>query len=95
MVRLRTLYLLVKHPSDLARLERELDEAGLLVTAANPRPRPFTYADIGKLRWLDCCMRVRPAALHPTTTACRSLCKRKLLAMLCAIDVCPMIPSLS
>ncbi len=61
----------MKHPKDLIRLERELDAAGLLATAANPRPRVFTCADIGKLRWLDCCMRARESMprSHPRMNA--------------------------
>ena len=42
----------------MAKVEAELDAAGLLKTAANPAPRPFTYADIGKLHYLDCCIKV-------------------------------------
>lgn len=53
------------------------------MTAANPQPQPFTYADIGKLKWLDCCMRVRMAdqILRSTTArhvhACKN-CKRDI-----------------
>ena len=46
----------------MARLEAELDAAGLLVTPQRPRPRPLTYADISKLPWLDACVKVRLAA---------------------------------
>ena len=35
-------------------MEAELDGAGLLVTAERPQPRSFTYADIGKLHYLEC-----------------------------------------
>lgn len=42
----------------MAKVEAELDSAGLLKTAANPTPRQFTYADIGKLHYLDCCIKV-------------------------------------
>ena len=43
----------------MARLEAELDAAGLLVTAERPQPRAFTFADISKLRYLDCVIKVR------------------------------------
>ena len=43
----------------MAKVEAELDAAGLLKTAENPTPRQFTYADIGKLHYLDCCIKVR------------------------------------
>lgn len=42
----------------MAKVEAELDTLGLLKTPANPTPRQFTYADIGKLRYLDCCIKV-------------------------------------
>ena len=52
-------YFLAKNPKSMARLVAELDAAGLLVTDQRPRPRTFTYADISKLRFLDCVIRVR------------------------------------
>lgn len=51
-------WFLAQNPAALAKLEEELHAAGLLKTAKNPNPRPFTYADIGKLHWLDCCIKV-------------------------------------
>ena len=48
----------------MARLVAELDTAGLLVTGQRPRPRAFTYADISRLRFLDCVIRVRPSTAH-------------------------------
>ena len=53
-------WFLAQNPAALRKLEEELDAAGLLKTAKNPSPRPFTYADIGKLHWLDCCIKVSP-----------------------------------
>eukprot|EP00884_Botryococcus_braunii_P017299 jgi/Botrbrau1/4252/Bobra.0044s0047.1 len=41
-----TLYKLMKHPEVLAKLEAELDAAGLLVTPERPVARSFTFADI-------------------------------------------------
>ena len=55
------LYLLAKHPAAMAKLERELDDAGLLVTPARPRPRPFTFYDISKLPYLDAVLKARQA----------------------------------
>ena len=52
-------YFLAKNPKSMARLVAELDAAGLLVTDQRSRPRTFTYADISKLRFLDCVIRVR------------------------------------
>jgi hypothetical protein len=48
----------VTNPKAMAKLEAELDEAGLLKTEANPRPREMTYADISKLHYLDCVIKV-------------------------------------
>lgn len=62
-----TLYLLAKHPAVQAKLEAELDAAGLLATPARPHPRAFTFADISRLRYLDAVLKVRagaPAGLH-------------------------------
>jgi hypothetical protein len=43
----------------MAKLEAELDQAGLLVTAQRPQPRAFTWADVGKLTYLDCVIKAR------------------------------------
>jgi hypothetical protein len=48
----------------MAKLEAELDAAGLLKTPQNPTPRQFTHADIGKLRYLDCCIKVCACAVQ-------------------------------
>ncbi len=53
----------------MAKLEAELDEAGLLVTPSNPTPRAFTFSDIGKLHYLDHVIKVH----HILTTAVTSL----------------------
>lgn len=55
-------YFLAKNPKSMARLEAELEEAGLLVTVANPHPRPFSFSDIGKLHFLDAVIKVRSCA---------------------------------
>lgn len=54
-----TLYFLCKNPAAMARLEAELEEAGLLKSDANPNPREFTFSDIGRLKWLDACIKVQ------------------------------------
>lgn len=50
---------MAKNPEAMAKLEAELAEAGLLVTPANPTPRAFTFADIGKLHYLDRVIKVQ------------------------------------
>ena len=56
----------------MAKLEAELDQSGLLKTAANPQPRAITYADISKLHYLDLVIKV------PALSLCIFLCKRIL-----------------
>jgi cytochrome P450 len=58
-----TLYLLAKHPAAAAALEAELDAAGLLATPARPHPRPFAFADISRLRYLDAVLKARALIL--------------------------------
>ena len=53
----------------MAKLEAELDAAGLLVTPERPQARAFTFADISKLRYLDCVIKVRAG----TQQACKSI----------------------
>ena len=60
-----TLYFLTKHPEVMAALEAELDAAGLLFTPQRPQPRQFTYADIGKLPYLDAVIKARLAPSSP------------------------------
>ena len=57
-------YFLANNPKAMAKLEAELDAAGLLKTPQNPTPRPFTHADIGKLRYLDWCIKVCACAVR-------------------------------
>ena len=63
------LYLLAKHPAAMAKLEAELDAAGLLVTPARPHPRPFTFSDISKLPYLDAVLKARRASAGHTASS--------------------------
>jgi hypothetical protein len=56
-------WFLAQNPAALAKLEAELDAAGLLKTPENPNPRPFTHSDIGKLHWLDSCIKAGSSLL--------------------------------
>ena len=56
-------WFLAQNPPALAKLEEELDTAGLLKSPKNPHPRSFTYGDIGRLHWLDCCIKVSAMSL--------------------------------
>ena len=57
-------WFLATNPAALAKLEEELNASGLLKTAQHPSPRPFMHADISKLHWLDCCIKVKQHAEH-------------------------------
>ena len=48
-----------------AKLEAELDAAGLLVTPERPKPRALQYADLSKLTFLCACLK-EAMRLHPT-----------------------------
>ncbi len=52
-------YLISQHPEVEARLAAELDEAGLLVTPERPQPRDLTHADLSRLTYLNCVLKVR------------------------------------
>jgi hypothetical protein len=47
-----SLFLVASHPVVASRLAAELDQQGLLVTAARPQPRQLTYHDLSELRWV-------------------------------------------
>eukprot|EP00884_Botryococcus_braunii_P015488 jgi/Botrbrau1/2622/Bobra.145_1s0040.1 len=47
-----TLYHLIQNPEVLGKVEKELDDLGLLVTAERPSPRPLEYTDLSKLIYL-------------------------------------------
>ena len=47
-----------QHPAVEARLAAELDAAGLLVTRARPEPRALAHADLGRLTYLQCVLKV-------------------------------------
>ena len=67
-------WFLAQSPAALRKLEEELDAAGLLKTSKNPKPRPFAYADIGKLHWLDGCIKVSPAVHYSPSSLLLSHC---------------------
>ncbi len=57
-------YLISQHPEVEARLTAELDQAGLLVTAARPHPRTMQYSDLSSLTYLTCVCKVGSSALR-------------------------------
>ena len=54
-----------QHPAVETRLAAELDAAGLLVTRACPQPRALAYADLSRLTYLQCVLKVGHPSLHP------------------------------
>ncbi len=52
------LYLVSQHPEVEAKICQEMDQHGLLVTAARPNPRQVTYDDLAKLTYLDMAIKV-------------------------------------
>lgn len=52
------LYCISQHPEVEKRILDELEEAGLLACAGNPKPRPIQWDDLGKLRYLDAVIKV-------------------------------------
>ncbi len=53
-----------QHPEVEARLAAELDAAELLATRARTRPRPLAHADLGRLVYLQCVLKV-PLLIDP------------------------------
>ncbi len=58
--------LLATHPGAQEKLAAELAAAGLLASPAQPAPRLLTYADLGRLPYLDAVHSSAPAAVHVT-----------------------------
>lgn len=58
-------YLVSQHPEVEAKLAAELDEAGLLVTPERPQPRALAHADLARLTYLNCVLKVRFVGLYP------------------------------
>lgn len=50
---------MTQHPEVEAKVVAELDALELLVTPGRPNPRPVTYTDLGKLEYLQACVKVR------------------------------------
>ena len=47
------LYVVSQHPEVEARILEELDSMELSITPARPNPRPLTFADLGRLTYLQ------------------------------------------
>ena len=47
-----------QHPEIEAKIVEELDSLELLVTPTRPRPRSVEYADLAKLEYLQCVVKV-------------------------------------
>lgn len=47
-----------QHPEVETKIVEELQEYGLAASEANPNPRQLTYADLGKLTYLQAVIKV-------------------------------------
>ena len=52
-------FLVSQHPEVEALIVKELQSLGLLATPQQPRPRLIEHADLGKLTYLGCAIKVR------------------------------------
>lgn len=65
-------FLISQNPEVEARIVEELRSHGLLATPERPQPRALEHADLSKLTYLSCAVKVR--CLHwPGTSARMSL----------------------
>ena len=67
MIRATPRYMISQHPRVAARLEAELEAAGLLVTPARPSPRALEFADLAALTYLQAVIKARRV---PYNTVC-------------------------
>lgn len=51
-------YTISQHPRVEAKVVEELERLELLVTPERPQPRPLEYADLARLTYLNCVIRV-------------------------------------
>ena len=58
-----------QHPKVAAKIRQELADLGLLATPERPQPRRLEWADLAKLQYLNCCIKVSHAA-HCCTLCC-------------------------
>ena len=56
-----------QHVRVAAKLEAELEAAGLLVTLGRPRPRPLEFTDLAALHYLTAVIKACRAACHTST----------------------------
>ena len=54
----RCIYAICQHPQVEARVVAELGAAGLLATSARPQPRCMEHADLARLTYLQCVIKV-------------------------------------
>ena len=59
-------YLISQHPEVEAKILAELDSLGLSTTPNRPRPRDLTYADLGRMPYLQAVIKACHVLLHHT-----------------------------
>jgi len=63
----RCIYTICQHPAVEAKVAAELDALGLLATPDRPQPRCMEHADLARLTYLQCIIKVR----CPARPSCR------------------------
>ena len=56
----RCIYAICQHPEVEARVAAELDSVGLLATPDRLQPRVMEHADLARLPYLQCVIKVKP-----------------------------------
>ena len=65
-----TLFLVSQHPEVEAKIAAELDQVGLLATAARPQPRALQYEDLSRLPYLNMVIKARRSPLPCPVRRC-------------------------
>ena len=67
-------FLISQHPEVEARIAEELRSEGLLATPQQPQPRALEHADLSKLAFLSCAVKVRRSASRRVASDVALLC---------------------
>ena len=63
-----------QHPKVAAKIRQELADLGLLATSEQPQPRQLEWADLAKLQYLNCCIKVSYAAKYCAMRCSQTKC---------------------
>ena len=82
----RCIYAICQHPEVEARVAAELAAAGLLATPERPQPRSMEHADLARLTYLQCVIKV---GSFMQFVACLPVAHSS--ARLCSHGTCPCV----